>query len=172
MTGITYVVTHPGFRSVKVGYTGAKSDRREQLARRGWEPYRDLVVTTHQVARRIEQATIFDLRFRLYIPPHLIGSQMPDGGWSETASISLISARELWDLVCEQAALVQLEPTAQKVRPPRHIPVQHRRTKGDTPRYVRSARIEAARTARAAQVGAPNQSEPKNAAKSTRPNDN
>lgn len=163
MTGITYVMTNPVFRSVKVGYTSPGSFRYEHLMRNGWQPYRHLHMESAELARRVEQATLFDIRFRLHIPVHLTSAHMGHlSGWTETSSADLISAREVWDLVCEQGAIEQLAPV---VRPTSQRGVArnlgYRRQKGDTPRYAKVARIEAARTARAAQVGAPNQPNPK-----------
>ena len=158
MTGITYVVTHPDLRAVKVGCTSSRSNRLEYLERRGWAPYRHLAVQTTRLARQIEQATLFELRFRLLVPPYLKADQLPNGGWTETASAALISASEVWEIVCEQAGLSQLNPDAGRGM---RQPPAHRRQRGDTPRYVAAARSEAARTARVAQLAAPNQPRPK-----------
>lgn len=110
MTGLTYVLTHPGFRAVKVGCTTSKSRRLEYFGRRGWEPYRTLAVATQSLARQVEQATLFKIRFHLYVPPYLTEIEMRYGGWSETSSLGLISAQEIWDVVCEQAGAIQLAP--------------------------------------------------------------
>lgn len=161
MSGITYVMTHPGFRSIKVGYARPDARRIGQLMRRGWQPYRTLIVQSPQMARRIEQATLFELRHRLHVPVHLTRAHMGRaGGWTETVSAERISPSDVWDLVCEQGAIEQLAPIVKPVWQPRGPLRGHRRQQGDTPRYVRAARIEAARTARAAQVGAPNQTKP------------
>lgn len=161
MTGITYVVTHQDLRAIKVGCTSARSNRLEYLERRGWTPYRHLAVETTRLARQIEQATLFELRFRLHVPPYLKVDQLPNGGWTETASAALIGAPEVWEIVCEQAGLAQLNPDVGRGM---RQPPAHRRQRGDTPRYVAAARSEAARTARAAQLAAPNQPRPKHAA--------
>lgn len=158
-TGVVYVITHPDFHSLKVGYTTASSHRIEQFMKHGWQPFRQLLVVDGRLARRIEQAVLFDLRHHLHIGPHLTRAHMVhDAGWTETASDCLISAGELWDLVCEQAVTEQLAPVVTRSPFLRTGPVSHPRTKGDTPKYARVARIEAARTARAAQMQAPNQS--------------
>lgn len=167
MAGITYVMTHSGYRSVKVGYTGAEGDRVHQLVKHGWQPYRYLHSISIEQARSIEQATLFYVRFRLGIPVHLARAHMGHAaGWTETSSANLITAKEAWELVCEHAALEQLAPIVASVRPTSsYRPVPPRRQKGDTPRYVRAARVEAARTARAYQVGAWSQQKPKSAKK-------
>ena len=167
MTGITYVMTHAGFRSIKIGHTGAEEDRVPQLMKHGWQPYRHLRSMSVDQARRIEQATLFDIRFRLGIPVQLTRAHMGHAaGWTETSSANLITAREAWELVCEQAALDQLAPVVASVPPVRsYRPVPPRRQRGDTPRYVRAARVEAARTAHAYQVGAWFQQQSKTAKK-------
>lgn len=116
MTGLTYILTHPGFCAVKVGYTTSKSRRLEEFGRRGWEPYRTLAVTTHELARQVEQAALFEIRYHLYVPPFLTQAEMRWSGWSETSSLGLIAASDVWDIVCEQAGLIQLSPTV--TRPP------------------------------------------------------
>jgi hypothetical protein len=163
MTGVTYVLTHSALGSVKVGYTTTRSNRIDYLIRNGWDAYRYLFSESGAVARQVEQETLFELRHRLYIPAHLTADVLPDGGWTETSSLSLISAQQLWDIVCEQAGRVQLSPG--RGRWMRRPPAHYRRRKGDTPRFVRAARVEAARTARAAQIFAPNQTAPKAATK-------
>lgn len=141
MTALTYVVTHPGFRAVKVGYATTNSRRLEELGRRGWEPYRALAVATNELARQIEQAALFELRHRRYVPPFLTSVEMRIG-WTETASLGLTSARELWGIVCEQAALIQLSAT---VTGP---PDGRRRNGGTPPRRVRGDSLPNSRMAR------------------------
>lgn len=127
MTGITYVLTHPGFRAVKLGYTTTDSRRLEQLGRRGWEPYRTLVAATHELARQVEQAALFEIRFRRYVPQYLTAVEIRHG-WTETSSLGLITAREVWDVVCDQAGAVQLAPVI------RRAPDGRRRNGGIPPR--------------------------------------
>lgn len=167
MAGITYVMTHPGYQSVKVGHTGAEGQRVHQLVKHGWHPYRHLHSISIEQARAIEQATLFYIRFRLGVPVHLTRAHMGHAaGWTETSSASLITAREAWEHVCEHAALEQLAPIVASVPPVRpYRPIPPRRQKGDTPRYVRAARVEAARTAHAYQVGAWFQQQSKTAQK-------
>ncbi|MCX5176736.1 hypothetical protein [Streptomyces virginiae] len=142
MTALTYVAAHADLRAVKVGYTSAASNRLEGLARHGWKTHRSLTLVTGQLARQIEQATLFELRFRLHVPTYLTKEQLPQDGWTETSSIGLISPGAVWDIVCEQAVLIQLNAAADRAwwlrRPP-----THRRTKGDTPKYVAAARKQA-----------------------------
>ncbi|WP_329616451.1 hypothetical protein OG244_28395 [Streptomyces brevispora] len=161
MTAITYVITHPGYRAVKLGYTGAESDRIEQLARHGWQSFRRLSLVSSRLAWEVEQAALFQIRHRLYIPPYLTSGQMPSGGWTETASLSLIDAREAWEIVLEEAAAAHLAAQLGRPKPRRRIPVPPRRTAGDTPKFAAVARVEAARTARSAQVGAQSKPLPK-----------
>lgn len=125
-TGITYVITHPGYGAVKVGYTTPNAVRLEEFGRRGWRLYRTLDSATPGLAREIEQATLFDLRFRRYVPAYLTQAEVKPGGWTETSSLALISARDLWVLVCEQAGLIQLHPEVKR-------PLDRRRFNGGTP---------------------------------------
>lgn len=169
--GVVYVITHPDFHSVKVGYTTASSTRIEQFMKRGWQPFRQLFTTDARLARRVEQAVLFDLRHRLHIAPHLTRAHMAhDAGWTETASALLITADALWGLVCEQAGLEQLAPIVRRTPFKRQGPGYHPRTKGDTPKYSRAARTEASRTARAAQVSAPSQQPGRRGTTSQNPN--
>ena len=122
MTGITYVFIHPSLRSVKVGYTTPSANRFRELIRRGWTPYRRLNSKSATLAREIEQAALFDIRFRLYIPPHLCSEQMTGiDGWTETSSLALITATEAWEIVCQQAALIQLAPSIGRPQDGRQI---------------------------------------------------
>jgi hypothetical protein len=144
MTGLTYVITHPDFRAVKVGYTTSKSRRLEIFGRRGWQPYRTLEVATSELARQIEQSALFELRHHCYVPQYLTQNDM-QFGWTETSSLGLITAGEVWDIVCQQAGLLQLSahvaPSLDRRRknggtPPRRRP-------GDTQSYSRIARTQA-----------------------------
>ena len=125
MTALTYVITHPEFRAVKIGYTDSKSRRLEAFGRRGWRPYRALEVATSEIARCIEQASLFDIRHRRLVPQYLTANEM-QFGWTETSSLGLVTAREVWDLVCWQASLIYLAP---------HVtgPTDGRRRNGGTP---------------------------------------
>lgn len=140
--GRVYVLTHPDFRAVKVGYTTPKSTRLNDFHRDGWEPYRTLEVATHKIARQIEQDSLFEIRFCRLVPPYLTKNEMRLFGWTETSSLGLISAREVWDIVCEQAGLVQLSP---------HVigPLDGRRKNGGTPpRRVRGDTLPYSQMAR------------------------
>lgn len=106
-----YVIAHPSYRSVKVGHSSERngqSDRLECLARDGWQVHRRLYVVTPEIAYRVEQAVLFQIRHRFHAPAHLPQGSMPTGGWTETASAQLVSAATVWDVVCEEASLIQL----------------------------------------------------------------
>lgn len=169
--GIVYVVSHPGLKAVKVGFSSTGSNRLDGLMGKGWEPYRRLYVSNPALARRIEQAVLFEMRHRHYIPEYLTGDRMNLSGWTETAVASLVSPQRLWDLVCEQAGAEQLAPRVQRIKVYRpHFTVRGVRSQGDTPRYAPVARREAARTARAAQVGGVVQPPKQRPAKNSKPN--
>jgi len=145
MNGVTYVLIHPDFRAVKVGQTTAKAKRLGELGRRGWNVYRRLEVATAGLAREIEQAVLFELRHRRYIPPYLTQNEMRTFGWTETSSLGLITAEEVWDLVCQQAAATYLAPHI--VGPPdgrrNNGSVPPRRRPGDSLPYSSLARRQA-----------------------------
>lgn len=143
MTALTYIITHADFRAVKVGCITGTSNRLEYFARRGWEHYRSLAVCSKQLAHQIEQATLFEVRFRLHIPPYLTEAQMDNGGWTETSSLALIGAAQVWDIACEQAGLIRLAPNVRRGRPMRQPPA-HRRSKGDALPFHPIAKTEAA----------------------------
>ena len=146
MTGITYVFIHPSLRSVKVGYTTPSANRFRELIRRGWTPYRRLNSKSATLAREIEQAALFDIRFRLYVPPHLSKEQLPGiDGWTETSSLALISAADVWEIVCQQAALIQLAPVIGRAPDGRRNNggTPPRRVAGQTPPYSAIARTQA-----------------------------
>lgn len=146
MTGITYVFSHPVLESVKVGYTTPSAKRFQELFRRGWAPYRFLRSESATLAREIEQAALFDIRFRLYVPAHLVREQLLGiDGWSETSSLTLISAAEVWEIVCQQAALIQLAPGIGRPSDGRRNNggTPPRRVAGQTLPYSRMARTQA-----------------------------
>lgn len=126
MTGLVYVITHPGFRAVKVGHTTPTATRLQDFCRRGWEPCRSLEVSTPAAARQVEQMALFEIRHSLYVPPYLTRNEMREAGWTETSSLGLIAATEVWDIVCQQAGLMHLAP---------HVsgPVDGRRRNGGSP---------------------------------------
>jgi hypothetical protein len=144
MTGLTYVITHPDFRAVKVGFTTPQSRRLEVFGRQGWQPYRTLEVATPEIARQIEQSVLFEIRHHRYVPQYLTQNEM-QFGWTETASLGLIAAGEVWDIVCQQAGLLQLCPHVESPsgRRRKNGGIPPRRRPGDTPSYSRLARTQA-----------------------------
>lgn len=142
MTALTYVITHPHFRAVKVGHTTPEAKRLEDFRRRGWEPYRTLELSAPEIARHVEQMALFEIRYRRLVPSYLTRNEMREFGWTETSSLGLISAREAWDVVCWQAGLFYLSP---------HVtgPTDGRRRNGGTPpRRVRGDTLPNSRLAR------------------------
>lgn len=153
----TYVVESPHMRAVKVGCADSGSKRLPQLERYGWRLHRLLTVADKALARHVEQATLFEVRNRLYIPEYVPEEDMPAGGWTETSSSALISAERLWQIVCEQAVAAQLAPVVIRTGRSNRVPPRYRRVKGDSLPHVSAARREAAETARVRQLTAPNQ---------------
>lgn len=148
-TGVTYVLTHPHFDSVKVGVTTHGSRRLRDLWRRqGWVPYKELRLVSKPLAETVEQSVLFQLRHRFCLPPHLTYDLMPEG-WTETVSAQLMGPEAVWDLVCLEAAALQMSPCVGPFKPISHRPPStYRRTKGDTPKYHPIARLLASRERR------------------------
>jgi hypothetical protein len=147
-TGLTYVVTHSEFGSVKVGCTTYQSRRLRDLWRQGWELHDALRLPSKGFAQMVEQGVLLHLRHRLGLPPHLTAELMPHG-WSETVSARLIDAAGVWNLVCEEAAAIQMAPVVGTFKPTLRCPPNpHKRTKGDTPKFAKIARTQARITAK------------------------
>ncbi|MFF9240085.1 hypothetical protein ACF1AL_14800 [Streptomyces sp. NPDC014801] len=142
--GVTYVMTNEPFKSVKVGYTHAGSDRLRTLRKLGWRDFGVLVVATHRLARDIEQAALLEIRCRHFAPVHLTPELMP-AGWTETVSANLLPPLAVWDIVCEQAALIQLAPSVSRPSDGRRRNggTPPRRRPGDSSPYSRLARTQA-----------------------------
>jgi hypothetical protein len=150
MNAVVYVLTNPDYGSSKIGHTHVPHARMRELGKYGWWQYRALNVASKNVAWAIEQRALFTLRHRLLVPQHLTAELLP-AGWTETASQALISLEEVWQTVCVAAAEIHMEPEVGGARLclPRP-PGDYQRTKGDTLKYVRVARLLAAEAAKAA----------------------
>ncbi len=87
--GLVYLVRHEAFFSAKVGVTtsGARADRLQHHARGGWEVVGTWAVPTGEVAQSVETAVLRWWRAELGAPHSVSRSEMPQGGWSETASL-------------------------------------------------------------------------------------
>lgn len=110
-TAYVYVVTHPALHSLKIGHgteAAGQPDRIESLGRYGWQVYRRLFVASPKTAYTVEQATLFQIRHRYHAPPHLPAGSIPVGGWTETASLSLVSPLLAWNVLCAEAGLAWL----------------------------------------------------------------
>lgn len=147
--GVTYVLTHPRYESVKVGVTTYGSRRKRDLWRRqGWLPYKELRLASKPIAETVEQSVLLHLRHRLLLPTHLTSDLMPEG-WTETVSARLLPPAAVWDLVCIEAGELQMSPSVGPFKPLSHRPPKHyRRTKGDTPKYHPIARLLASQERR------------------------
>jgi hypothetical protein len=123
-TPYVYIVTHPVLESVKVGH-GAESarqpDRIESLGRYGWQIYRRLFMASPKLAYTVEQATLFQLRHRYHAPQHLPAGAIPVGGWTETASASLVPPRLAWDVLCAEAGREWLTSDQPRRRPDNRV---------------------------------------------------
>lgn len=105
-----YVLHHLQLDAVKVGIAaqGARNDRIARHAQGRWRLHRTLHTDTGHYAWLIEQAVLRRLRLDLGLPPYLTAKQMPQGGFTETASAAAIPPDRLWTMVCEEAGRLAL----------------------------------------------------------------
>ena len=87
--GVVYLLQHAGFFAAKVGITtvAAKSDRVQQHIKFGWRVFQLWNVPSGHLAYRVERRTLDWWRNTLTIPEALTEADMPQGGWTETASL-------------------------------------------------------------------------------------
>ena len=102
--GVVYLLRNDEHFAMKVGVTTAKArtDRIAQHTGRGWVLEARWEVSTGDRAVEIESAVLEWWRSDLGAPPALLASEMPQGGWSETASL-------LWVRIEDTSARIQAE---------------------------------------------------------------
>ena len=86
--GIVYLMRHPDLFCLKVGVstTAAKAVRVDAHAKTGWVTIETWDTPTGD-AEQIEQQILGWWRNELGAPPALTKTEMPTGGWSETAAL-------------------------------------------------------------------------------------
>lgn len=87
---------------MKIGITVIGAERIRQHQRHGWQLVCQLPCSTGEHAWRIEQGVLTLLR-RSGIGPFLTAECMPQGGFTETVDVELVSAARLWALIRAEA---------------------------------------------------------------------
>ncbi|MCX5130018.1 hypothetical protein [Streptomyces sp. NBC_00347] len=97
-----YVMTHSGFKAGKVGIGELGKGRTEAHIKEGWTLVRSLVLPYQPLARAVERAVLRPLN-EAGATGFVLAGAMPQGGHTETVSLALYPAAELWRLVAEAA---------------------------------------------------------------------
>jgi hypothetical protein len=92
--GIVYLLVNYPNLALKVGMTtvAAREDRVQQHLAHGWEAVQTWNVPTGTDAEAVEEAVLRWWRVDLGVAAALAREHMPQGGWSETASLRWVSA--------------------------------------------------------------------------------
>ncbi len=103
---LLYLLIHPAHFSVKIGITGTTSisDRIGSHQRRGWELIQTWQVVSGFVAEEMETQVIDYWRDVLGAPASVHRDEMPQGGWTETASLLFVDVDDTRRLVQEMVA--------------------------------------------------------------------
>jgi hypothetical protein len=106
--GFIYLITNPKLKSHKVGIGGIETNvnRLDQHKRHGWVIYRQMAFKTADDAYELEQKILDWLRHDLNLSQHLLPSQMPQGGHTETVDAREIELSTIWEKV-EQLSKVK-----------------------------------------------------------------
>ncbi|GAA2812314.1 hypothetical protein GCM10019017_67750 [Streptomyces showdoensis] len=122
---MVYVMVNEKLGAGKYGIASlsAKRSRFSVMRPRGWAMAYSLPFPTGVDAHRIEQRVEDILREDRSVPQFLAQGDLPQNGATETFSLSLISASEVWELVQAEAARDDVEaeqPDIPAPRPPAH----------------------------------------------------
>jgi len=90
-----YLIQHPELRAAKIGIAESTSDRIDLHIRYGWRVVKVWQFKTGGLAGKAESAVLGYFRDELKLPPFLRPADMPQGGYTETVSLSAISMKEL-----------------------------------------------------------------------------
>ena len=98
---ILYLMTHEEFFSIKVGITGSTSmtDRIGVHEQKGWTLVRSWSTSTGFEAEEIEGKVLSYWRDVLGAPASVQRDEMPQGGWTETASLLFVEQDETCSLI-------------------------------------------------------------------------
>jgi len=86
-----YLIEQPELRAAKIGIAESTSDRIDVHIRYGWKVLKVWQFKTGDLAGRAENAVLEYFRNELKLPPFLRPADMPQGGYTETVSISAVS---------------------------------------------------------------------------------
>ncbi len=102
--GIVYLLVNNRWQALKVGITttASKTDRILAHTKRGWSVLSTWSTATGADAWDVEQEILRWWRFDCETPQGIAPSEMPQGGWTETASLVYVGA-------VETAARIQAE---------------------------------------------------------------
>ncbi len=104
--GYLYLMTNEKLNSHKIGiannYKSRKvDDRMYKHQKQGWTLFKKENFKTVQEAADIEAGILKWLRMEVGLEIHLVGKQMPQGGWTETVDASEIDLPTIWATVEE-----------------------------------------------------------------------
>jgi hypothetical protein len=94
--GIIYLIQNPDLQAVKIGISSVTA-RKKRIAtheKNGWKLLGSWNVKTGTVALSIEQIVIHHWRTNLGAPAAISPLEMPQGGFSETASLLFVDPEE------------------------------------------------------------------------------
>jgi hypothetical protein len=100
-SGVLYLVSHDGFNSVKIGISSnsSKGDRLQDHTQYGWKVDGLWVFDRLRNAEQVEGAVIAWWRNTLSLPPSCKPEQMPQGGYTETVSLSSLNITQITPFV-------------------------------------------------------------------------
>jgi hypothetical protein len=100
-SGVLYLVSHVDFNSAKIGISSnsSKGDRLQDHTQYGWKVDGLWVFDRLRNAEQVEGAVIAWWRNTLSLPPSCLPEQMPQGGYTETVSLSALKISELTPFV-------------------------------------------------------------------------
>jgi hypothetical protein len=100
-SGVLYLISHSGFNSAKIGISSnsSKGDRLQDHTQYGWKIDGLWVFDRLRNAEQVEGAVIAWWRNTLSHPPSCRPEQMPQGGYTETVSLSAIGINQITPFV-------------------------------------------------------------------------
>ncbi|WP_156161764.1 hypothetical protein [Nocardia vulneris] len=105
-------MTHEGWGAHKIGITStnSSSDRLSVHRKYGWKLYRSRLFNLGADAYAVEQAVIKRIRGEFDLAQYLSAEEMPQGGATETVNSNEISLPEVWRLVGDEIAKMEMAP--------------------------------------------------------------
>ena len=96
-----YLMIHENHQSLKIGISnsGSRDNRTKRHEKTGWRLIQKIEFENGWLAYEMEQTLLSEIRGNRNAPIHLSKVEMPQGGYSETISIEMMSLLELEKLV-------------------------------------------------------------------------